>query len=201
MRSSAAAVLLFASSVLAAEPAPVAFTLPAEFTIRERVIALTDTFDVKSGKSDLGKITEKLISLTKSFTLTDPSGVCAAKARTRILSWGTHIDVVDCSDKKIGSVKEEVFKSLFKVHTTYRILDAADVEIAKSVKVEWISTSLTLTRPDGAAVATFDRPWLNILSDTWTVKIQNAAAVDPRMMVMIAAYKTSVDNDRRAESK
>lgn len=179
----------------AAQPA---FTVPNEFKIRERVISLTDTFDLKDGDKDFGKITQKLISLTKSFTLTAPDGACVAKARARILSWGTYIDVADCADKKIGGIKEEVFKSLFKVHTTYAILNAAEAQVAVSTKVDWISTSVTLTKPGGGAVASLDRRWLNVFSDSWTVKIQDPAAVDARLVVMIAAYKTSVDNDRRA---
>jgi uncharacterized protein YxjI len=176
---------------------PAAFSVPAEFTIKERVISLTDTFDLKAGDKVFGRITEKLISLTKSFTLATPDGACVAKARSRILSWGTHIDVTDCSGAKIGAIKEEVFKSLLKVHTTYAILDAADRPAAVSTKVDWIATSVTLTKPGGGAVATLDRRWLNILSDSWTVRTHDAAAVDPRLIVMIAAYKTSVDNDRR----
>jgi len=173
------------------------FSVPAEFSIRERIISLTDTFDLTAGDKVFGQITEKLISLTKSFTLTTPSGACVAKARSRILSWGTHIDVTDCEGRKIGGIKEEVFKSLLKVHTTYTILNAADQEVAVSTKVDWISTSVTLTKPGGAAIATLDRRFLNILSDSWKAHIQDAAAVDPRLLVMIAAYKTSVDNDRR----
>lgn len=175
-------------------------TLPAEFEIREHAIALTDTFSLKAGGRTLGTITEKILSLTKSFAYTDASGACVASARTRIFAWGTHVDVSDCSGRKIGAIKEQVFKSLFKIHTTYSILDAADREIAVSEKMDWISTSVTLRTPAGGAVATLRRSWLNLFSDTWTVKVSNAAAVDSRLFVMIAAYKTSVDNDRRSEA-
>ena len=94
-----------------------------------------------------------------------------------------------------------MLKSLFKIHTTYSILDASDREIAVSEKVDWISTSVTLSKPNGGVIATLKRPWLNILADSWTVKVADKSAVDPRLIVMIAAYKTSVDNDRRAESE
>ena len=175
--------------------------LPAEFEVREHVIALTDTFSLKAGGQTYGRVTQKLISLTKSFTFTDAAGTCIAQARQRILSWGSHVDVTDCSGAKVGAIKEQVFKSLFKIHTTYSILDASDREIAISEKVDWISTSVTLTKPNGGLIATLKRPWLNILADSWTVKVSDKTAVDPRLIVMIAAYKTSVDNDRRAESE
>lgn len=194
-----------ASPVVAAAPpaAPAASApapkLPSEFTIHERVIALTDTFDLKDGKKIMGTITEKFFSLTKSFKYVDASGSCVAEARARFFSWGTHVDVTDCQGRKVGAIKENVLKSFFKVYTTYAILDGQDREIATSEKVEWISTDVTLTSKQGRAVASLHRPWLNVFSDNWTVKVSAADACDSRLIVMIAAYKTSVDNDRRAE--
>jgi uncharacterized protein YxjI len=188
------------SAPRAAAPAPLAGpVLPDELTVHERIISLTDTFDLKAGGAKFGTITEKFFSLTKAFTYVDAKDACAGKARARLLSWGTYIDVTDCSDRPIGAIKENVLKSWFKTWTTYSILDAQGREIASSEKVEWISTDLTIRRPDGRTIATLHRPWLNVLSDNWSVKIADHAAVDSRIIVLIAAYKTSVDNDRRAE--
>jgi uncharacterized protein YxjI len=174
--------------------------LPARFTIRERFFSLTDAFDLKSGDQKLGTLTEKFFSLTKSFRYTDSSGRCAAKARARFFSWGTRIDVADCQGHKIGSIKENVLKSLLKVYTVYSILDAHGREIAKSRKTEWISTDVVLRRENGGLIAKLHRPWLNLLADKWTVSVQDPSALDSRLIVMIAAYKTSVDNDRRREN-
>lgn len=182
----------------ACDPAP---ALPDELTIHERVISLVDTFDLKAGNAALGTITAKFFSLTKAFTYVDAQNHCIAKARARLLAWGTHIDVTDCSDRPVGAIKENVLKSLFKVYTQYSMLDAQGAEIATSEKVDWISTDLTIRRPDGRVIATLHRPWLNILSDKWTVKIADHAAVDSRLIVIIAAYKTSVDNDRRENER
>lgn len=192
------ALLLLAPAVRAGEAPSEPPELPAEFQVKEHVIARTDTFSLKAGGNTFGRITERLLSLSKSFTYESGAGRCVARARQSIFSWGSHVDVTDCSGGKIGAVKEQVLKSLFKVHTTYSILDAADREVAVSEKVDWISTSVTLRKPGGSVIATLERPWLNLLSDTWTVKLHDRAAVDARLIVMIAAYKTSVDNDRRA---
>lgn len=172
--------------------------LPAKFKVRERVISWTTTFDIKDDHKTYGVVTEKFFSLTRSFTYNDDKGACVARARQRILSWGSHVDVTDCADKAIGSIKEEVFKSLWKVHTTYAILDAAGKEVAKSTKVDWIGTEVTLTA-GGRQIAKLKRPWLQWLSDTWEVEVNDAKAADSRLIVMIAAYKTSVDNARRRE--
>jgi hypothetical protein len=50
-------------------------------------------------------------------------------------------------------------------------------------------------------VATIDRPAFNWVSDKWAVSIKNRDAVDPRIIVIIGAYKTAVDNDRVREQK
>jgi|GEM_PF-1687139 len=182
-------------------------TLPDEFTVHEEIISVrkllldTDTFDLKAGGKPFGKIIEKFLTLTKDFTFNDASGACVAKSHAKLISWGTHIDVSDCSGRPLGAIQEHVFRSLFKVNTVYSILDGRGQEIATSEKVEWISTNLTLRKPGGAVIAELRRPWLNVLSDDWDVKIQDHAAVDSRMIVLIAAYKTSVDNDRREEQE
>ncbi len=199
LRSVAGPVSVAAPATPAASVPSAAPALPDELTVHERVISLTDTFDLKAGGAKYGTITEKFFSLTKSFTYVDAKDDCVAKARARLLSWGTHIDVTDCSDRPIGAIKENVLKSFFKTWTTYSIVDGRGQEVAISDKVEWISTDLSIRRPDGRAIAELHRPWLNILSDNWTVKIHDHSAVDARLIVLIAAYKTSVDNDRRAE--
>jgi uncharacterized protein YxjI len=179
-------------------PAP---QLPAEFTIKERVLSFTDTFDIVSSGKKLGVISQKILSLTRSFKYKDADGNLVAEARSRILSWGTHIDVTDDLGQPIGGIKEQVFKSFFKVYTVYSILDAQGQEIATSEKVDWLGTKVTLSDHQGRQIATLQRPWINIFSDHWDAKVYDPKAVDSRVMVMIAAYKTSVDNDRRAEER
>jgi uncharacterized protein YxjI len=209
LRAAAGSDAVVTVSAPAAAPVPVppsaAPALPDEFTVHEEIISVrkvlldTDTFDLKGGSGQFGKIIEKFLTLTKDFTYVDASGQCVAKSRARLISWGTHVDVSDCAGRPIGAFQEHVLRSLFKVNTVYSILDGQGKEIATSEKVEWISTSLTLRRPDGSVIAELHRPWLNILSDNWDIKIRDHAAVDARVIVLIAAYKTSVDNDRREE--
>ena len=184
-----------------AERGAAAPVLPDELAIHERLFALTDTFDLKAGGVKLGTITEKFFSLTKSFVYADAQKNCVAMARARLLSWGTAIDVTDCAGRPIGAIQENVFASFFKTWTTYAILDAQGRERATSEKTEWISTNLTIRRPDGRTIAELRRSWLNMLSDSWTMTIRDRAAVDARLIVFIAAYKTSVDNERRNDKK
>lgn len=174
--------------------------LPDEFAIHERVISFVEKFDLESAGKTLGTISENVFSLTRSFTYTDPHGVCEAQARSRLLSWGTDIEISDCQDHPFGEIKENVMKSIFSdAYTRYSILDAEGHEIASSEKTQWVSTDMILRSLNGRIIAELHRPWMNLFSDNWDVKILDPKIVDSRVIVMIAAYKTSVDNDRRKE--
>ncbi|HBL17263.1 MAG TPA: hypothetical protein DD417_11100 [Elusimicrobia bacterium] len=181
--------------------APV-FTLPASFTMVEKFFALTDTLTLKAGGRTLGKVSAKFIALTKSFRLTDASDNLVAEARARFFALGSTVDVTDAQGNRIGTIKERILKSLFKVYTNYSVLDASGREVAKSEKLDWLSTEFTLRTPSGAVVAQIRRDFMGNLfrvTDKWDATVREPKAVDPRLLVMIAAYKTSVDNDRRRE--
>ncbi|MFC1523121.1 hypothetical protein ACFL6Y_12000, partial [Elusimicrobiota bacterium] len=159
-----AGLMFFCALACLAEKAE-APPFPSEFTITERVISVTDTFEIEANKKKYGAITEALISLTKSFEYKDQNKKCVAKASAKLVSWGSHVVVTDCDKNKIGSIKENVVKSLFSVYTNYSILDAKDKEIAISEKVDWITTELTLTDKEGQVIVELKRPWINIVSD------------------------------------
>lgn len=176
--------------------------LPASFSVYGRFFAWTDTFDIKSGQATLGTVTQKFISLTKSFTYIDAKNNKVAEARARFFALGSTVDVTDGGGRKIGTIKEDILKSLFKVYTLYKILDANGKEIATSEKVQWLSTEIILRDPAGRVIAEVRRGFkqnLFRLTDRWDVNIHDAQAVDSRLIVLIAAYKSSVDNDRRNE--
>ncbi len=170
--------------------------LPSNFQVVERALALSNTFDVVSGGQTYGTVTKKILSLTTSFTYTDNAGSTIATARKSLVSWGTQIEVFDSSGRLIGTIKEQVFNSMFKMSTVYSILDAGGSEAATSHKIDFLSTSITLYDGSGAQVATLNRPAINLVRDTWSVSVNNQAAVDSRVLVMIGAYKTSADNSK-----
>ena len=176
--------------------------LPASFTLREKFFTVMDALEIKSGDTSYGRVTERFWALSKSFYYDDAQGKRVAEARARILALGSTVDVTDGAGVKIGTIKEEILKSLFKVWTTYRILDANGNQIASSEKVELFSTEITLKAPDGRSIALLRRGFKeNLLrfTDRWDVTVYEPGRIDSRMLVMITAFKTSVDNDRRAE--
>jgi uncharacterized protein YxjI len=170
--------------------------LPNHFELSERILFKWKTsLDVKGDGHNLGNVSERVISLTRSFVLEDNTGAKTATGSVALVSWGTQIDVNDGSGNRIGTIKEEVLSSLFKTWTTYRILDANGNQIAESHKTEWIDTDITLNAPDGKVVAKLHRGWFTKFGDSWTVDVTDPR-VDPRLAVMIAAFKTAADNDK-----
>ncbi|MBS1990011.1 MAG: hypothetical protein JSS83_05800 [Cyanobacteria bacterium SZAS LIN-3] len=175
-------------------------TLPRSFTVDERVFfKWGETFDVDDGSTKYGTVHEQLVSWTPTFYYRDNTGALAATASVAILSWGTQIDVVDGQGKKLGTIKEEVFSSFLKTWTTYKILDADGKEVATSQKSEWFATNFELTANDGHVVAEVHRGMWNWTGDTWYVTIKDSVTVDPRIELMIAAFKTHADNEKKAK--
>ena len=172
-------------------------SIPNQFTLNERIISFTTTFDLQDDDGTFGKIEEKFLKLTRSFNYTDSSGYKVAEAREKPFSWGVQVDVFDCQGQKIGTIKENILKSLFKASTTYTIENVIGNVVAVSNKVDIVATSFTLTDPSGKKIATLKRPMINLFGDNWNVKVYNHDILDPRILVMIGAYKTS----RRSHSK
>jgi len=173
-------------------------SLPNSFTVDERVFfKWGETFDINGDGVKYGTVKEKMIKVTPTFYYDDNSGARSATASVAMFTWGTQIDVVDGQGRTIGTIKEELFTSMFKTWTTYKILDANGNQVAESQKTEWFSTNFELKANDGHVVAEVHRNYWNWTGDTWTVTISDATTVDPRVEVMIAAFKTHADNAKK----
>jgi uncharacterized protein YxjI len=176
--------------------------LPNIFVLEQKLLALSTTFVIKQeGKPSLGTVSEKIVSLTRSFEYKDASGKLIATARTKIFAWGVHIEFFDAAGRKIGSIKEKITRSLFKVYTEYEVLDAFDQVIATSVKKEMFSTDISIRGKDGKEIVRMHRSIFNLTGDTWQVEILKQDVIDSRIIVMIPAYKTSVDDEGKEEEE
>ena len=155
---------------------------------------MTTTLDAQAGGDNLGTVSAEMLSLTRSFVFKDNTGAVAATGSVGMFTWGTQINMVDRSGKAIGAIKEEVFSSVFKTYTTYQVLDASGQAIATSEKLEFLSTDILLKSSSGVVMAELHRSWFRLFGDRWTVDIRDPR-VDPRLTLMIAAFKTGADND------
>jgi uncharacterized protein YxjI len=178
--------------------------LPASLELKETGWSMMagsgyTSFEIRSGSQKLGKVEQKVLSWTRSFNYYDAQGSLLATARQAAFSWGVQVDIFDCNQKKIGTLKENLLKSWLKVETTYDILDAAGVKVATSEKQDWITTDFYLRDTGGRLVAELHRPWNTLFGESWKVTIHYSQALDPRLYIMVGAYKTSVDKERREQ--
>ena len=197
------ALLTFATvfSVHAACPS---IELPSQFKAREQWISIGTDMELTANKTRIGEIEERIIRLTPTFDLYNVDGKKVAHARKKIFSWGTEIVIKDCEDKIFGTVKENIIRSIWDFYTRYDILDANKNVIAATEKMEFFSTNFTVfTQKDKKKeeIMKMTRPMINLVTDTWTVKISKEGVIDPRILVMIPAFKTSADNEQREKEE
>jgi uncharacterized protein YxjI len=179
------------------------FELPNAFVVKEKFWAIGNDFEIYSAdKKDtyLGKIEQRIWNLTTVFELKDAKGELVAKAKSRFWALGSTIDVTDAQGVKIGTVKEDILKSLFKVVTTYTVLDAKGKSLGTSEKLEVFSTKVSVLDSTGKQVFLTKRPMINLITDKWETTISNRGGIDLRLLVFIPAYKTAADNYRRSSS-
>ena len=170
-------------------------------SIEERIFfKWKNSLDVTVANKDEGKVAESAIQMSRTFTWTDESGKTVATASVAIISIGTDIYVYDGAGNRVGSIEERLFSRWGRTWSSYDIKDAGGNKIASSDKTEFMGTTITLTAPDGTKLAKLDRPWVNVMGDSWGIKVLKPGAVDNRILVMIAAFKTAADRDKESGS-
>ena len=170
--------------------------LPDNFEVNEKFWSWTTSLSVEAGGRSYGRVSKHFWAWTTAFTYEDASGACLAKARQKALSWGVEIEVTDCAGRSLGEIHENVWDSAFGagIWNKYTIFGPGGApKLAESDKVQFLTTSITLTDASGQ-VARLYRP-VNLVTDTWAVGVSRRGVVDKRLLVFIAAYKTAKDND------
>lgn len=177
------------------------FSVPNEFKAREQLISIGTDMELRADKTRFGDVEQRTIRLTPTFDLYNIDGKKVASARQKIFSWGTSIEVKDCENKLIGSVKENIFSSIWNFYTRYDVLDAKGNIIAASKKMEFFTTNFTIYSNSNEEILKMTRPMMNLFNDVWTVKITKSDAIDARLLSMIPAFKTAADNKKREEEE
>ncbi|HMY51580.1 MAG TPA: hypothetical protein PK671_01460 [Candidatus Obscuribacter sp.] len=176
-------------------------TASGDIELKERIFfKWKNSLDVTVANKDEGKVAESAIQMSRTFTWTDESGKTVATASVAIISIGTDIYVYDGAGNRVGSIEERLFSRWGRTWSGYDINDARGNKIASSDKTEFMGTTITLTAPDGTKLAKLDRPWVNVMGDSWGIKVLKPGAVDNRILVMIAAFKTAADRDKESGS-
>ena len=172
--------------------------LPNQFEMDEVIMTIGTDMNINVNGDKIGKIEERSLNWGKTFEYFDNTGVKKATGKEKVLSLVTTIEIFDENNQKIGTVEEEVLKGLFSFKSYFTISDASGKLIGESAKLDWLSTDIEVTSPNGELLCKIHRPGINIISDTWKVDI--TGNIDKRLVVFIPCYKTSADNERSSKS-
>lgn len=188
------AALFGAGANLSADP----LQLKQEFQVNERFFALTSTFDLQSQTQIFGTISKKFFSLNTVYDFEDPMGQLIAKAESQFFTWGTTVDIHAGSGEKIGWIEEQLFTWFSP--SKYRVYDGSNRMVAVARMNFW-GTTFTVTDPNDndKEIALIYRPWFQFFKNSWTVQILDplkiaVTGVDPRLLVMVAVYRTDSEN-------
>lgn len=175
--------------------------LPNNFKIVEKVFTFTSGLQIKTtDDKDLGRLNTKFFSFKDTYVLRDSSGAEVAKAKQRILAWGLYLDIEDCNGTHIGSVKlQNILSNALSAdsYAVYTIYDANRKEQAQSERVSIASTKFSFYSLNGQKLelATLSRSFLGgILNDHWKVEVHDQSAIDSKVILFMAAFKTYYDN-------
>jgi uncharacterized protein YxjI len=173
--------------------------IPSSFKMKQKLITVgTDMFITDDNRNNYGRVEERSLNLSSTFEYIDPSGKVTATAKQKILSLWTEIEVTDEHGQKIGSVEEEVIESIISVaYSIYSIKDANGNLIAKSKKLDLLTTNVDLKTPSGQTIATLHKKLISI-GGVWDVNIK--ADVDKRLIVFIAPFIQSSQDAKSSNS-
>ncbi len=169
-------------------------SMPEEFTVNERWLSLTITFDIKTKDQMLATVHRSLMSLTPEYCLYDPQDKLLATAKMRFFRSFTVFDIKDYHSKSLGMIKEE-FTWLFPTFT----IISPDFNILGEAVMNFWATKFIISDPrDGHVIAVLSRPFLRLKSN-WSIKIEDMNAISkktihPHLLMTLAAFQVDRDH-------
>jgi hypothetical protein len=183
---------------------PVIPDLSKGFQLSETGGKLADIFSVKVNGEVVGNVVrqygkEGLLNVNFTYGNLKNETVAYTKKARFFGSSSNGSTVYDHNDKVIGSIELADFVSAINpVQKTYKIRNAQGQIIATSVKTNGYEAEITFATPDGRIIGKIERN--GMLSRRYTDNVWTATAIDPKeldpvFLLIMAAYRTSKDND------
>jgi hypothetical protein len=180
--------------------APPGAAIPNKFEVIEKKFTIGTSLEVVANGLSFGNVSNEWYNpFKKSFDFEDQSGETVAHASKAIVSWGTEVDVTDGHGQSIGAMHKKVLSSFLGMGVTnvYEVYDSHHPTPLVSDGIKVGITTFMLREGNGGPVVAqlYKSPW-SLFHDSWEVEIYQPGAVDQRILVMIAAFKTAADNDK-----
>lgn len=176
--------------------------LPPLFHVNQQVQSSGWSFKITgpSDKTDYGMVEEDLFAFDTTLTWVHKQEKVSNGVKSSV-SFGSEIVIRDCQRKVIATIKERTFTGYATTQSEYRVLNAEGIEVAVSSRVEWsMLPHFVIKSPrETRTLASFKRPLVS-WGDQWqitrhltnaTSSSKDALAQDPRVLVMLAVFKTA----------
>ncbi len=178
--------------------------LPNDFTVKQRWLSMTRTFDIETDLYKIGTVHRRLFSWTTAYDFYNLNEELQATASQRFFSLGAIFDVETVEGVPLGRVEEHVLT----LYHTFDLISPTD-ELLTTAKLNFWRTKYTLTDPTDPdhVIAFLQRPYFRF-RDVWNVRITDPAfftqkKIDPTLFILIMAFQTDLDHwkDKKYTSK
>lgn len=184
--------LFFSLNIIACDVLP----MYPKLRLKERYFSIGTSVGLYIDGQEVAQLEEKVLSLSTTIILKVKNKI-VAKSEKKMFSFGSKTEITDCDGNLIGTIEEQVLKSLTSISSQYNLYDKNHVFLANSEMSQFLSTSLVIKGKDGQLTAIRDR--INIMSDSWT--INQVGNLDQRLLLFIPVMKTLSDNKERKSKK
>ena len=182
------ALFSFNFAIYSSSPPPI---IPEEFAIKQKTSSLVTIFYIEADAHGIGKVIKETTPNATNFYYKDDKDQLVATGQVQSFPTSAEIQVWDHQKNFLGTIRQEVSAFFPKKYALY---DAGNQLLAKA-DMNWLGSRFVLTNPKNAfkEYAIYSRPYFKLYGDYWYVKIVDTAALDPRFIVIIAAFQTDLD--------
>jgi hypothetical protein len=189
MRFSFLPLLLFISGM--AHATCPTLQLPSAFELNEKSADNGRDFIIKSSSGKIGTISMKNPRGRFSFEIRNAKKELIARAREEDRGDDSRIEVVDCENRSLGSIRARDWRNSFHLNKEYKILDGVGREQGMARKNEFLAAEFQVRSYNDELCMEIHQPAIDFFKDSWNLKFFSAA-VDPRVALLLPAYRTSV---------
>lgn len=171
--------------------------VPDQFQIKQKILSIgTDMWLTNNERENFGKIEQRVLNIGKTFEYIDNTGKTRLRAKEKVLTLWNQIEIFDENNQKIGMVEQEVIESLSSIYSIYSIKDKNGRVIAKSKKLDFITTNVDFYDNNNNHVATFRKKLLTV-SAKWDVNV--TGDIDKRLVIFVPAFITSSQDNKKSD--
>lgn len=165
--------------------------LPSQFEINEKGASDGRDFSIKGPAGKIGTISMRNPRGHFSFEIRNERKEIIARAREEDRGDDSRIEVVDCENRSIGSIKARNWRNSFHLNKEFKILDGVGREQGSARKDEFLAAKFEVRSYSDELCMEIHQPAVDFFKDSWNLKFFSAA-VDPRVTILLPAYRSSV---------